>query len=338
MATKIQDSNNNPSPEKNWWNRPLFGQHSLIEIINNLLGQKFFKPEISEASLAIYKHSIHELKNIAAVAHTIDKEKFSSREFMTFLKINSLVEKDQGEYQGLKSSIELLRVALETKDCFLKIEATESRYHAYAQTEFYQFVFELLGRNVDKDKFKESVQKKSTKIIPKMKTEEGKAAIQSYLNQLDILSKDQIGLKLLFLFKQYDLSNFTLLKKVAEIADTFYEKENLEDLKEFLVIVQVKSETFLKLGEIIQVPTAKNIPNTYAYILQYIALRNRHQNAFGQFQQLVGILKDWVKFYDPLLTIRTQYPPIEYKQPPIFQEEIPGLNLYNKYQQHIESK
>ncbi|BAQ62780.1 hypothetical protein GM3708_3186 [Geminocystis sp. NIES-3708] len=151
---------------------------------------------------------------------------------------------------------------------------------------------------------------------------------------MEIVCKDQLGLKLLYLFKQYDLSNFALLRTVGDIADTFYDK-NLESIKEFMVIVQVNADMFLKLGQIIQVPNIKNKPETYALMLQYIALKNRYAKSFGQFQSLLGLLKDWEKFYNPLIAIRQEYPPEEFKQPLIFNEEIPGLAIYNKYESYI---
>lgn len=336
MKTNITDKVQNESPQKSWWNNPLVGDKSLIAMIKNFWRSKFLQMNVPETSVKLYQDSLRQLRNIAAIAKTIDNAKFTSKEFMNFVVINAAIKNDQDEYKGLRSSIELLRVALETKDCFLKIEATESRYHSYSQQEFYDYILELLQQNIETEEFKKLVQKQLAEVITKVKTEEGKAALQAYVNQLDILSADVLGLKLLYLFKQYDLSNFALLRTVAEIADSFYDK-NLDTLKEFSLVVQVNAQMFLKLGQVIQVPTAKNVPNTYALMLRYIALRNRHQKSFGQFQQLISILKDWLRFYEPILAISQAYPPGEYKQPTVFQEEIPGLNLYNKYQKYIDA-
>jgi hypothetical protein len=267
----------------------------------------------------------------------MDSEKFSSREFVTFLNLHREFESNAGPYEGLKYSMELLRVALETKESFLKIEATEIRYRSFSQQEFYEYVYEHLQKDLSVEEFQELIQRHMNEIMPKIKTDEGKAAIQSYANQLDIVCKDKLGLKLLFLFKQYDLSNFALLRTVSEIADTFYDK-NLDSIKEFMVVVQLNAELFLKLGQIIQVPTIKNKPDTYAVMLQYIALRNRHQKSYGQFQQLLELLNQWQRFYNSLVTIRQQYPFQEYKQPPIFKEEIPCLDIFEKYQSHVEKQ
>ncbi|MBD2395782.1 hypothetical protein H6G11_16175 [Cyanobacterium aponinum FACHB-4101] len=234
------------------------------------------KQEIPESTIQLYTNSFGQLKNIAAIARTIDKEKFTSKEFINFLMLNRQFESNAGAYEGLRNSIELLRVALETKESFLKIEATETRYRSFSQQEFYDYVYNLLVKDMEVAQFQEAIQKQLVRVIPKIKSDEGKAAIQSYVNHLETVCKDKLGLKLLYLFKQYDMSNFSLLRTVGEIADSFYDKD-LDSLKEFMVVVQVNADIFLKLGQIIQVPQKKNVPETYAITLQYIALRNRHQ-------------------------------------------------------------
>lgn len=338
MGTKIQDttSKTQDSQQKSWWNRPLFGDKSVIERITNWYKQKMFKGEVPESSVRLYTQSLRQLKSMIAIANKMENEKFSSREFSTFVQINSAVKSNAGQYESLGRSIDLLRVALETKDCFSKIEQTESRYHSYSQQEFYEYVFDLLEREVPKEQFKELVEKQLLGVISKVKTEEGKIALQSYMNQLNILSEDQLGLQLLYLFKQYDLSNLSLLRKVAEIADTFYDK-NLSDFNEFSIAARFQDEVFMKLGEIIQIPPDKNVTDTYALILQYIALRNRHQNSFAQFEQFMSLLKKSLKFHDSIMATRKQYPPSDYKQPLIFQKEVPGGDLYKKYQEFIEN-
>lgn len=343
MESKAQDKlpqDQTQAQQRHWLNRPLWGEQSFVEWFRGLWQNggriSFSKGEIPDSTVDLYRNFYSQLKNVAAIAKTIDNEKFTSREFVNFLNINAQVNKNTSPYQGLKKSIELLKAALETKDSFLKIEATETRYRGYAQQEFYEYIDELLENGLNGEKFRESAQRQLVEVVPKIKTEEGKAAIQSYVNQLEIVSQNELALKLLFLFKQSDLSNFALLRTVAEIADSFYDKD-LNTIKEFMVIVQVNVDLFLKLGQIIQVPQAKNVPETYALILQYIALINRHKNAFGQFQQLVNLLKNWENLYNPLAAIRKEYPPEEYKQPKLFEEDIPGLSIYNKYQTHIQS-
>lgn len=328
---------NSPSSETksaySWWNRPLWGNYSLVQRIM-MYWKSLKKEEIPEATVELYKSSYVKLKNISAILKTIDDLKFTSREFIDFLKLNRQFEQGTGVFEDLKNSIELLRVALETKDSFLKIEATELSYRSFSQQEFYKNIYDLLEQDLPVEEFRKRAQKELNDVIPKIKSDRGKAAIQAYINQLDIISEDQLGLKLLYLFKQYDLSSFALLRTVADIADSFYDKD-LDSLKEFRVVVQVHADIFLKLGQIIRVPKQKNIPETYAVILQYIALKNRHGKSFSQFQQLLDLLRQWETVYNPLVTILQEYPPEEYKQPELFQEPIPGINIFQKYESHI---
>lgn len=241
----------NQAKQNSWWSRPLWGESSFVNWFTEWLKSlNYAKEEIPESTVIIYQDSISQMKNIGALMRTIDSEKFTGREFISFLAINAQVSKDNGSFEGLKSSLDLLRVALETKDSFLKIEQIESRYRGYAQQDFYDYIYELLQQDLDLSEFKKLVEAEVAQIIPKVKTEEGKATIQSYCNELDILAKNRLGLKLLALFKEYDMSNFSLLKTVAEIADSFYDK-NLNSIKEFMVIVQINTEIFLKLGQII---------------------------------------------------------------------------------------
>lgn len=327
-------SNQNQAPKSySWWNRPLIGDKSFVQWVQNIIKSRF-KEEVPSATVGLYRDSFTQLKNISAIVRTIDNEKFSSKEFITFLMLNRQFESETGFFAGLKYSIELLRVALETKESFLKIEATETRYRSFSQQEFYSYVYDLLEKDLEVEEFQNAVQRELSDVIPKIKSDEGKAAIQSYVNELDIVCKDKLGLKLLFLFKQYSSNDFALLRTVADIADSFYEKD-LDTLKEFRVVVQINVDIFLKLGQIIQVPPEKNEPETYAMILQYIALKNRHSKSFAQFQQLLGLLKEWQQYYASLLTILQEYPPEEYKQPPIFKEEIPALEIFHKYEEYV---
>ena len=316
-----------------WWNRPLWGEQSFMEWLSSSF-QKMKKEEIPEPTVALYRDLFTQLKNIGAMIKSVDNEKFSGKEFVKFLTLNREFEEQTGSFEGLRHSIDLLRVALETKDSFLKIEATETRYRSFSQQEFYNYIFDLLEKDLETDEFKKKAQRFSLEIIPKIRSEEGKVAIQSYLNQLDIVAKDKLGLKLLYYFKQYELTDFSLLNTVADIADSFYDK-NLDSMKEFMVVVQVNSEIFLKLGQIIQVPKSKNIPDTYAVILYYIALKNRHGKSFGQFQQLLKLVRQWQKPYNSLIAILEGYPAEEYQQPPMFKENIPAIEYFNKYESYL---
>jgi hypothetical protein len=90
MNTKIRDTITNKSHQspKPWWNRPLIGQKSLLERVNNWWQEKFILEEVPENSLDIYKNALKKIRDITNIAKAIDNAKFSNREFINFVKIN----------------------------------------------------------------------------------------------------------------------------------------------------------------------------------------------------------------------------------------------------------
>lgn len=168
-----------------------------------------------------------------------------------------------------------------------------------------------------------------------MRTEEGRTALQSYLKELYTLSEHELGLKLLSLFKQYQLTDFSVLKTISDIVDSL-EKKDLHDLKGLVVTVKVNYEVFEKLGQIIGVPRSKSEPNTYGKIIQYIGLTYKYQTSYSKFQELVVLLSEWQKHYQSVIGVRQEYPVGEYKQPKDFAQEIPGMNLYLKYKNYLD--
>lgn len=323
--------------EKPWWNRPLWGDKGLLERFKHW----FFKPAVPETAINIHNNAFLQLKNIAAIAKSIDNYKLSSQEFYYYLKVKNLLTNGVDDYEGLSESLGLLKVALEAKDSFMKIEQIEMRYLGFKQKEFYDFVFELLKQETPKENFRPLVQKKLVQSVLSIKSEDGKTALQAYMKALEVISKHDLGLRLLYLFKQYDLGDFATIRTISDLAsDLYYNKDekDLQDLKEFQYIARVNSDVFDRLAEIISIPKTKDPIYTYAIMLQYIGLSLKYQDSFVQFQQLISIMKNWKEYYKPVEATRIEYNPRDYAIPEEFTQEIPGLDIYQKYQQYTEEE
>jgi len=145
MDTNLKDRNVKQVSAESWYSRPLWGNQSFLAWFQSLFASK---QEIPETTQAIYRDCLNSLKNITTMAKAIDDNKFNSGEFVKFLMINRQFEQNIGAYEGLKDSVDLLKIALETKESFLKIEATETRYRSYAQQEFYEYVLDLLQKKI----------------------------------------------------------------------------------------------------------------------------------------------------------------------------------------------
>ena len=96
-------------------------------------------------------------------------------------------------------------------------------------------------------------------------------------------------------------------------------------------MVKQQNTIFEKLGKIIEIPTEKNHPLTYANILQYIILQSKYNKISCQFDKLIEILGDWNTFYKTVESIRRHYSWNQYQQPQDFKKKLVMLDLYRKY-------
>ncbi len=318
------DANN-----KAWWNRPLWGEDNVWELLN-----QENKLPIPEDAINLHKSYMGEFKTIGAIVKSLDRDKFGTKDFLTLLKIRSYLIRNVGEYQGLKPSMDLLDVAITAKNSFLAIDQTELKYRGLKQQEFYEYIIKALGENLDKDSFKAEVKKELNSVISQVKTEQGQQALQTYFSHLEILAEDELGLKLLALFKKYSLDDYSILNRVSEIINTL-EKATLSDLQVVLEPVNKNYEVFEKLAPIIGITAAKVKPQTFALMIQFLALKDRHRDSYKEYEGLVLTLKDWEKAYSCTTTLRAQYSPEEYQIPPEFIEPIPAENIYKKHKPYL---
>ncbi|MBF2022275.1 MAG: hypothetical protein IGR93_19830 [Hydrococcus sp. C42_A2020_068] len=319
--------------QKPWWNRPLWGDKSLLE----KLICKFSKPEVSKEAIHLHNQELLKTQLFSNLAKAIDSDKFDSQEFLLFVKIKYLLASNLDEYEGLSESAQLLEIALKTKDSLMVLYQTELRYQTYKQQQFSKFVEELLSQDLGTETFRERVRAKLTELLVQIKTEEDKMALQAYVKELNYLSKHELGLKLLFSLKRYYAVDYSILSKIAAIINRLGKKD-IQDLKRLVSLVLVNYEFFKKLKKIIGLSEEKNTPETYARLIQYLALNHKYQLTFLKFQELELVLWQWCKHYQAILAIRQQYPPSQYKQPKDFSQEIPGLKIYLKYKNWLSDR
>jgi hypothetical protein len=267
----------------------------------------------------------------AKTAEGIDQPKFSDPEFVSFVKIQYCLAHGIEEYEELGESAKLLQAAIEASNSYLTLDQTELRYRSSKQQEFYQFVVKLLGNHEDQETFRAQIQEKLVEVLPAIKTEEGKTALQAYTKELDKLSEYELGLKLLALFKTYQLADYSILRTIADMVVALRGSEKI-DFKALVAQVINKYEVFEKLRKIIGVSDKRSNPETYARMLQYVALNTKHRLTYAKFQDLIGVLRQWSKHYLAMLRIRQEYPSEQYRQPKNFQEPIVGAAIYEKYQ------
>jgi hypothetical protein len=314
---------------------------SFTEAINegflDDLKDKFGKPKVPEGSVFLHNRSFTKISDIALKAVKINDEKFGTEEFLFYVKIKHNIRKGGEEYQQLNNRVELLRAAILAQKSFLRLEQTELRYRSRKQQEFYRFVADNISDssdNIDKQAFNNKVKKKQAEILPLITTEEGRAALDSYVKEINVISQYDLGLKLLALFKQYELADFSILKTVSDIVETLQAKDLLT-AKNLVSLVIENYEVFEKLSPILSISKAESSPAVYARILQIIGLIERHADAYIKFGQLVELLKKWDKLHQSIAMVRQAYTSDKYTIPQEFKEKIPGLNVYQKYGKYL---
>jgi hypothetical protein len=330
--TVIKKPNPSNSDSQDWWNRPVWGKGSIIEY---LFARG--KSSISETAIMLHNREMMDAHFFAKTAESIDSEKFSSKEFILFLKMKYCLTRNIEEYEGLGESTKLLQAAIEAKNSYITLDQTELRYRSSKQQEFYKFVEELLSNHEDQESFRTQVQEKLNEVLPLVKTEEGKIALQEYVKELNKLAEYELGLKLLALFKTYQLADYSLLKIVADMVSTLREKEAI-DFKGLIALVISKYEVFQKLKKIIGVSEQQSNPETYARMIQYITLSYKHKTLYAKFAELLQVLRQWIKPYFAIIAIRQDNPPEQYIQPKTFREPIPGEGTYEKYKVSLTDK
>ncbi|MDJ0575108.1 MAG: hypothetical protein QNJ65_08075 [Xenococcaceae cyanobacterium MO_234.B1] len=310
--------------------------YSIDQGIGEELREKYGSPKVPDNAISLHDRTFKQLRSLAYKAEKIASEKFGSEEFMLYVRLKQQVEQGIGEYKTIGESIKLLEVAIAAQSSFLKIESTELRFRSRKQQEFYSFVADNLEDNIDKDEFRNKIKRKLAEIIPLLNSEEGRAALQSYLKEVNQISQHSLGLKLLALFKKYQLADFTILRTISEIVKQL-EARDLLAYKSLVVLILEHLEVFEKLAPIIGISEQENSPETYAKMMQYMGLVHRHETAYHDFARLIKILKQWQKPYKSLLAIRNEYTADKYRLPPEFTKDIPGIAIFKKYEKHLES-
>jgi hypothetical protein len=315
-----------------WWKRSVFGKNSiLVEWLGGLLGRK---SEIPESVQALHNGEMMALRIFAKTVEAIDSYKFGEGEFILYLKIRYCLAKGIDEYEGLDQSLKFLQAAIEAKDIYLTLDQTELRYRSLKQQEFYQHVENLLVEHENRHTFNAKARDKLNELLPDVKTEEGKLALQEYQKELERLSKYELGLKLFSLFKTYQLADYTILTTISNMVLSIREKDAM-DYKALVALVISKYDVFDKLKKIIGISGKKHNPDTYARMLQVIVLGYRHQKSYPIFSELLQVLRKWRKPYLAIVGIREQYPPARYKQPKSFTEPLVGADIYEKYRKAL---
>lgn len=314
---------------KPWWNRPLIGDISLIERIIGYINRK----EVPELALSLHNAELQELEKLTPIIQMQDNNEFGEQ-FLLYLSLKEKIENNQDEYKGINTFVRILRFAIHRNKHFQNLRRIELDYQGKTQRELYDFVYEQLNNNLDASVFRKTIHQKIDYLLAILKNELIKEALISYRDSLEVISEESIGLNLLFLFKKYKITDYTVFKIISDIIKQI-KKQDLTNLKALVLVAKINYEELEKLGHLIGISQKNNEPIVYAQILQYIALSQKYERLNYRFEQLQANLIQWQKNYKTLHTVREEYPSHKYKLPKEFLQIIPGENIYIKYKDFL---
>ncbi|MFP4134078.1 MAG: hypothetical protein ACLFRN_07125 [Halothece sp.] len=321
-----QETENHP-----WWNRPILGENSAWQSLKEV----FSKAEIPNHHVIEHNRMMREVEKLAGFIATLDNEKFDHPEFALLVKTKNNLERETIGYQGLKDSAELFQASLQAKESFIGIEQIEFQYRGFVQQKFYDQVFQLLSKQLLQAVFLKLLDRLAQQALSQVKSEEGKVAIRTYVEEINALaSKHKLGLQLLLDFKRNQFEDFSLLTKISSLVSSFKTQE-VHYSEPFLVEVKFNYDLFSSLGNIIKMPEHQKRPEGYAKLLQYIVLIDKHKRSYQQLEQLLEQLKKWYQLYQKIVALRQHYHSKDYKQPSEFKKPIPGFWFYQKYQRWL---
>ena len=307
-----------------------------LPVATTLWKSKFSKPKVPDSIIDLHKKYFRKLLNFGNKATRIDDEKFGKEEFKIYFNLRHKVEAETAGYEKIGQSIKYLEVAIAAQSSYIKLESTELRYRSRKQQAFYEFVTSNIRDEIDKDEFRTLVKKKLAEVAPLIASEEGRNALKSYLKEINKIAEHDLGLKLLALFKKYQLADFTILRKVADIV----ERVNAQDViseQNLTVIVLENYDTLKKLAPIIEIAEEDISPETFTKILQFMGLITRHGTAYNKFQDLLKVLRKWQEPSESLKLLREQYSKEKYQLPEEFTASIPGQETYSKYAKYLDT-
>ncbi len=313
-------------------NEFFFGDDGLYRKLLEKIGQG--KEKVSESSLFLHNKALKEVQKFASAVSRIDNEKFGQQEFLLFAKVQFCLSNNVGEYADLKENLEFFQASLQAQSSYITIHQIELSSQGSKQQEFYHYTYSQLKEDPEAEYLIVNLQKKLAEILPQIKTEQGKTTLQAYTKAISELSESPFALKLLIKFKELHLDDFSNLRNISELINNLKGQE-VENLNTLVYLVMANYDDFEAIADIIGITEKQSSPDTFARLIQYIALSQRHQASFRDFQRLIQVLRQWHKPYTTLLELRKEHPSEQYWQPKDFAKEISGCYFYQKYKDSL---
>jgi hypothetical protein len=313
--------------KQQWWNRPLWGEKSLWDRLNEPVSNLVDNKEI----LSLHNQALIQAILLAETISKQDREEFSHPEFIKFLKIRNKVNKEIDEYEYLLNSIRLVTVSLQLKDIFISLGEVENRYQGFQEQGFYDFINSLIEKNLTRDEFLAVINNRFPYYTSLLSNPNIENALKSYKKGIEILAVNSLGLKILGNLKKHQINYVIFLNKLHEIINNLIQKNHLENLNFLEAFISKNSSFFKQLNKIIELSETLNNDTNQALIIQFVGLSYKYKSDYVEFKDFLTLLSQWEKTYQTINNIRAECADISKNFGKKFEQEIPGLEIYEKY-------
>ncbi|MGB7413037.1 MAG: protein kinase [Thermosynechococcaceae cyanobacterium] len=287
-------------------------------------------PMVSEQVIAEHQQAINSMTTLMRKVKTLDSPQLADQKFIEFAKVQNYLTHAEDNQNSLMQAAQLLKAGIDAKDTFAKLEATEARYLGADAQKIYQWVRSLLEQNPKSNLFLTTFKRQAADLPTNIKLEKVRVAMQRYLTHIEQLAQDPSCFRLLSLFTQAQEHDYSVLQVTASLLESHH-TGMADDIDALTRQVRVQYTLFEKLGRVIGIPAQKRVPETYAYLIQYIALSDQYQPYYAQFRQILVLLETWHRHYKSAIDIRQKFSPSDYKIPKNFKETVPGIEVYERY-------
>ncbi|MGF1601350.1 MAG: protein kinase [Thermosynechococcaceae cyanobacterium] len=287
-------------------------------------------PTVSEQVIAEHQQAINSMTTLMRKVKKLDSPQLADQKFIEFAKIQNYLTQAEDRQNSLMQAAQLLKAGIDARDAFAKIEATESRDLGADAQNIYRWVQSLLEQNPKSNLFLTTFKRQAADLSANIKSEKVRAAMQIYLAQIEQLAQDPSCFQLLSLFTQSQERDYSVLQVTGSLLESHHTGTG-DDIDSLTRQVRVQYTLFEKLGRVIGIPAQKRVPETYAYLIQYVALSDQYQPYYSQFRQILVLLETWHRHYKSAIDIRQKFSPSDYKIPKDFKETVPGIEVYERY-------
>lgn len=319
--------------EPPWWNRPLIGDKPLV----NYLFRQYCRIEICPEIISLHDYHLEKLESVSITLKALFNQKFTYSDFLIYARLEGYFQKYcQTKKHYFLVGKEFFKTVLGNLNHLKSILKIEVKYQTPILNRFYASVDNLVKENHHKLIFQEKLIKLHYHVKQQLELAEEIKAIDTYLGHFISISEVENLLYFFDLIKVNNLTDWDIFFKIKNfIANT--ENQMIEDVKPFLLFTNTEAE-FLgaiasKIIKIKEDDESKLI--NIAKIFQYIALGDKYEHLYTQFELFLKCLGKWERIYYDVMGIRKNYPINQFIIPPSFKGKLPGFDLYKSYHDYL---